>query len=160
AGDTTITVASSLDWHVGDTILLTGTVPGAQQDEEVTITSISHDGAGNTVVGIDEVLQYDHLAGRDDIHPYVSAEARTVTFTSETTTDFTRFGYMMFQVSADVTINYAAITHMGRTNKAVPIDDLQNFSQGSLAYEPGGGTNVSDRYALFICRAGGNDPSS
>jgi hypothetical protein len=70
---------------------------------------------------------------------------------------------MMFQVDPDVTINYAAITHMGRTNKAVPIDDVVNFYQfdaGDDGYVPGGGTNVSDRYALFICRAGDNDPSS
>src|SRR6516162_8487042 len=162
AGDSTLSFSTPIDWQVGDRILVTGTVPGAQQDEEVTITSIRRDGAGNTFVGIDQPLAYDHSAP-NSLQPYVADETRTVTFTSENTTDFTHFGYMMFQVDPDVTINYAAITHMGRTNKAVPIDDVVNFYQfdaGDDGYVPGGGTNVSDRYALFICRAGDNDPSS
>jgi hypothetical protein len=151
AGDTTITVASSLDWHVGDTILLTGTVPGAHEDEEATIVAITS-AAGNTILTLDQPLVYDHTTP-DGYSAYVADESRTVTFTSENTTDSTRFGYLMFQTNPDVTIQYAAITHMGRTDKAQLVDDVVNYNQDD-GYVPGGGTNIPDRYGLFICRTG------
>src|SRR6516165_3649239 len=58
AGDTGLWFSTPIDWRVGDRILITGTVPDAHQDEEVTITSIWRDGAGNTFVGIDQPLAY------------------------------------------------------------------------------------------------------
>jgi hypothetical protein len=155
AGDTTITVASSLNWHVGDTILLTGTVPGAHEDEEVKIAAITQVG-DKTILTLDRPLLYDHTAP-DGYSAYVADESRTVTFTSQNTTDSTRFGYMMWNVSADVTMQYAAITHMGRTDKSQLIDGVTNYDQDD-GYIPGGGTNVPDRYGLFICRVG-TDPS-
>jgi hypothetical protein len=56
-----------------------------------------------------------------------------------------------------VTINYAAFTHLGRTDKTRPIDDVTNFyKDGSTA--PGGGTNVRGRYAMHF-HHDGTDPT-
>src|SRR5262249_4655617 len=160
AGDTDLSFNTPLtNWQVGDTILLSGTVPGAHQDEEATIAWLYDDGGGVTSVGLDHPLAHDHLAGWDGLHPYVANEARTITFTSQNTTDFKRFGHVMQMDSADASINYAAFTHLGRTNKAVPIDDVINFLQGPNDYARGGGTNVRGRYALHFHRTG-PDPST
>jgi G8 domain len=160
AGDIRITVASSVDWHVGDRILITGIVPGAHQDEEATIVAITR-GNGYTTITLDHALQFDHVTGWPDLHPYVADESRTVTFTSENTTDSNRFGHLMFMHNPDVTINYSAIVHMGRTDKGMPIDDVVNFYQdgrGDGGFVPGGGTNVRGRYALHF-HENGTDPS-
>jgi hypothetical protein len=157
AGNTTIQLGSAVDWHVGDTILLTGSAPGAHQDEEAIITAI----AGNPLT-LDHPLAYSHLSSSSDLHPYVADEARTITFTSENTTDYTRFGHVMQMDSSDARVNYAAFTHLGRTDKARPIDDVVNFYQDGRGegggYVPGGGTNVRGRYALHFHRTG-TDPS-
>jgi hypothetical protein len=159
AGDTDLSFNTPLtNWQVGDKILLSGTVSGAHQDEEATIAWLYDAGGGVTSVGLDHPLAYDHLAGWDGLHPYVADEARTITFTSQNTTDFKRFGHVMQMDSNDARINYAAFTHLGRTNKAVPIDDVVNFLQGPNDYAPGGGTNIRGRYALHFHRTG-TDPS-
>jgi hypothetical protein len=157
AGSTTISLGTApLNWNVGDTLLVTGTVPGAHQDEEVVIVGISADKKTYT---IDRPLQYNHFAPTG-YSAYVANETRTVNFTSQNTTDSQRFGHMMFMMEPTIEIEYAAITHMGRTDKSRHIDDVINFHQNSYTV-PGGGTNVRGRYGLHIHRTGlnpANDP--
>jgi G8 domain len=163
AGDTVLRFNTPLtNWQVGDKILLTGTVAGAQQDEETIITSLYDAGSGVTVVGLDHPLAYNHATPAANLFPYVADEARTITFTSQNTTDTSRFGHIMQMDNPDARINYAAFTHLGRTDKGKPIDDVVNFYQDGRGPEgglvPGGGTNVRGRYALHFHRTGA-DPS-
>jgi hypothetical protein len=155
AGDRTLSISGQMDWHLGDTILLTGTSPDLPQVEQRTIVGISFS-ASATVVTLNQPLSYSHLAPAG-LDPYVADEARTITFTSQNTTDNTRFGHLMFMHNPDVTINYAAIVHMGRTDKSRLIDDVVNYDQDN-GEVPGGGTNVRGRYALHFHRTG-TDPS-
>jgi hypothetical protein len=55
AGDTTMTVISSTDWAVGDTLALAPSFSSSTQYETVTITAIS-----GTTITFTPALQYTH----------------------------------------------------------------------------------------------------
>jgi hypothetical protein len=161
AGATAIAANGTTNWQVGDRLLITGTSAFAHQDEEATIVSTYvqsgvKGGQSTRYFVLDHPLLYNHTAP-SGFYAYVADETRTVTFTSQNTTDSTRFGHTMFMENNDVTINYAAFVNLGRTDKTRPIDDVVNFyKDGTTA--PGGGTNIRGRYALHF-HHDGTDPT-
>jgi hypothetical protein len=137
AGSTSITLGSTpTGWKVGDTLLLPGTSPTADQDEQITIKAIS----GNTVT-LSSPLAYSHntVPGQN---VYVADEARNVVFQSQNTTDYERFGSIMFMHTDQEVVENADFLHLGRTNKSLPLG----------AKNPDGTTNVVGRYAVHFHR--------
>ncbi|MDB5391085.1 MAG: hypothetical protein JWM11_6731, partial [Planctomycetaceae bacterium] len=124
AGDTSVSAANPVPskWKVGDQIIITGAeaalpyyLGGAMnQDEEVTITSIS----GNTV-SFDHPLQYAHAGGAN----YVADVSHNVVFQSQEPNVVERRGHVMFMHDGDVQVDAAGFYGLGRTDKRRPIDD-------------------------------------
>lgn len=114
------------NWKVGDSIVLTGsyfqrltcTEPcTSSQDERVTISAIS-----GSAIDFTPALAYDHMRSRSDLHLHVANLTRNVIFRSESPSTPLR-GHVML-MDSDVDIRHAAFVDLGRTNKAVPLDDM------------------------------------
>lgn len=172
-------------WRVGDQLVVTGATSldpyapflpprveadgGFQpqistQDEVVTITAIN----GHSVT-IDRPLTYSHVppAGLTDamgnpVKIYVANLTRNVVYRSATPSDnvsnaaIHRQGHVMFMHSDRVAVSFAQFSDLGRTNKAIPTDDLQMHLQSTGVWTTGTGTNVRGRYALHFHRSGVN----
>jgi hypothetical protein len=137
AGSTTVTLAAPpTGWHVGDTLLFPGASPTAAQDEQIGIRAIN----GN-VVTLATPLAYSH-AGLAGEPVYVADEARNVVLQSQNTSDYERFGHVMFMHSDQEVVENAAFLHLGRTDKALPLG----------ATNPDGTKNIVGRYALHFHR--------
>lgn len=137
AGSGTITLASApTGWHAGDTLLFPGASPTANQDEQIGIQAIN----GN-VVTLARPLAYSHAspAGQP---VYVADEARNITIQSQNSSDYERFGHVMFMHTDQEVIENAALLNLGRTDKALPLG----------ATNPDGTKNVVGRYALHFHR--------
>jgi hypothetical protein len=149
AGSKIIILASApTGWHVGDTLLFPGASPTANQDEQIAIQAI----AGNLVT-LATPLAFSHAspAGQP---VYVADEARNVVFQSQNTSDYERFGHVMFMHSDQEVVENAAFLHLGRTDKALPFGTTN----------PDGTKNVVGRYAVHFHRdywptLSQNDPS-
>jgi len=165
AGDTTLTLAQAPSgWMPGDRLVLPDTrqlldtqtgsdfVP---QWETLTIASVN----GN-VVTLTKPLQFDHLGARDASGalrylPQVADLTRNIIFASEKPQG-TR-GYAVFTGNANVDIQYADFTDMGRTTIKA-LDNTTFNSSGGVAHI---GTNQDDRYALdFASLAGPTTPQA
>jgi len=137
AGSNTITLSSvPAGWSVSDTLLFPGTSPTANQDEQIAIAAIN----GNTVT-LASPLVYSHTAPAGD-SVYVADEHRNVVFQSQNTTDYERFGHIMFMHTDQETVQNAALLNLGRTDKSLPLG----------ATNPDGTKNVVGRYALHFHR--------
>lgn len=134
-----------LNWNVGDTLLLPGTNPLADEDELLTIEAIV--GSAVTVAPI----TYDHVPPDPALPVQLANLTRNIVIESEnTTTD--RRGHLMFMHQRDVTVSYAAVQDLGRTDKQVLADNPIIDASGNV--QPGTGTNPRGRYALHFHRNG------
>jgi uncharacterized repeat protein (TIGR01451 family) len=156
AGDTTLTLSAPVSgWQVGDRIVLpdtrelysatrpdTGTY--VSQSEMVQVVAISADGL---TVTLNQALQYSHLGARDTngvltFMPYVSNLTRNVVVRSANPLG-TR-GYTYFTQRADVDIEYAQFSGLGRT-RVDPLDSTTFDASGNLTHV---GTNQEGRYSV------------
>lgn len=156
-------------WQVGDQLVLGGTYydeSGSDSDntryhdEQLTITAIN----GNQIeftnndTGGDE-LRFDHLrpVGYDsyNLQLYVANTTRNVSFATVDgdTVPIAQRAHVMFMHNADVQVHNAGFYELGRTDKSIMIDDIDEQVDGS----PGFGTNVRGRYGLHFHRTGAND---
>lgn len=141
---TTLTLDSApVNWKAGDKIVLTGSyfrrvgTPTSSQDEKVTITNVS----GN-VIDFTPALVYDHVPPRPDpplplpLRLHVANLTRNFVFRSESAVKEMR-GHIML-VNGTVDLRHVALENLGRTDKAVPLDDfvvtLTNNSLGQPDY--------------------------
>ena len=158
-GDSSLTLTSAPSgWTVGDQLVITGTqINNPASDEIRTITAIS-----NSRVSLNAPLNLDHTAPKQDLNVYVANVTRNIEFSSENTAIQHR-GHMMF-MNADVNIQYARFTELGRTDKTRPLNDVRfDFtdpeSSGDDAPEAArvvalGGANVRGRYGVHFHQIG------
>lgn len=165
AGGTQITLSKvPTNWRVGDKVVLTATnfrnkiytgtvVDLGTFDEERTIRAIS----GNTVTV--DPLQFDHTTNRSSFTPYLANYTRNIVIESQKGAGaaIQQRGHVMFMHSGVVDVKYVAFDHLGRTNKALFINDATFDSFGNLT--PGTGTNQRGRYSVHIHRVGTNNYS-
>lgn len=59
SGADQLTLAKSVTWKVGDDVILTSTSRSPEENEQLTVTSVSSDGQ---TIGIKPVLKYKHIA--------------------------------------------------------------------------------------------------
>ena len=163
-GDSTLNLRTApVGWEVGDQLVVTGTKMNDPTSDEIrTIAGIS-----NNLVSLNAPLNLDHTAPRADLNVYVANVTRNIEFRSENTAIQHR-GHMMF-MNADVNIQNARFTELGRTDKTRPLNDLQfDFtdpeSNGDDAPEAAtvvglGGSNIRGRYGIHFHQIG-TEPGS
>ena len=174
-GDTSFRFASSpAGWRVGDRLVIHGSYlrertwmnpdasgqgfPTSNHEDEVrTITAIN-----GAIVSFTEPLIYEHAAPRPTLQVYVGNMTRNIVYYSENT-DYTsnaamhRHGHVMFMHVGTVNVAWARFQDLGRTNKAIWIDDVTVENADVVipgAKTMGTGTNVKGRYALHFHRCG------
>ena len=146
AGATSVTLSQvPADWQVGDQVVLTGTVEGADQDEVRDILAIN----GNTIQVA--ALAYDHTPPEASLNVHVANLTRNVVISSEAT-EIQRRGHTMFMHNRDVDVNYVAFNGLGRSDKLQVVNDAVVDANWDLV--PGTGTNVRARYAVHFHRNG------
>jgi Ca2+-binding RTX toxin-like protein len=133
-------------WKVGDSIVLTGTTAGADQNESRLITAIS----GNRIY-LNQPLTYSHIPQSASYQLHVANTTRNVSISSETSV-IERRGHVMFMHNDNVHIANAGFYKLGRTNKLVPINDAVVNSSWQL--QAGTGTNGRARYSVHFHRTG------
>ena len=133
-------------WRLGDEIVLAGTNGGTQQNEVRRIVAMY----GSTII-LDRPLSYNHLQVLPTLRIQVANLTRNVVIDSEATS-IDRYGHVMFMHNPDVSINFVAFNHLGRTDKSQPINDAVVDANWQL--EPGTGTNPRGRYAVHFHRTG------
>ncbi len=170
-------------WRVGDEIIVAGVhsrdisptpIPTADtpqapkittEDEIRIITAIS-----GTSITLDRPLTYDHIppASATDYEGkapriYVANTTRSIKYQSANTSyannaHIHRHGHVMFMHSDQVTVHFAEFRDLGRTNKAISIDDVlvEPISNQQVKFTPGTGTNVRGRYSLHFHKTGIN----
>ncbi|MEO0368231.1 MAG: G8 domain-containing protein [Pseudomonadota bacterium] len=158
-GDSALNInVNPVGWQVGDQLVITGTqINNPTSDEIRTITAIS-----NRRISLNSPLNLDHRAPSQDLNVYVANVTRNIEFRSESTS-IQRRGHMMF-MNADVNIQNARFTELGRTDKTRPLNDLRfdftdDESDGDDAPEAAtvvalGGSNVRGRYAIHFHQIG------
>jgi hypothetical protein len=145
-GDTTLVLAKlPTNWNVGDQLLLPGTSGDYNQDEIVTLRAMS--GSLVTVTP----LVCDHLVPAAGLSTYVADMTRNVEIESANPSDIAGRGHTMF-MSAATDLEGAAFCDLGRTNKAVPLNDPVFDSTGKLI--AGTGTNPRGRYSIHFHEVG------
>lgn len=152
AGDTTLTLATPVSgWRAGDTLVLPDTrqpYPGitGNQLEQLTVAGVSADGL---TIALSQALRYDHLGARDrngaiTFLPYVGDLARNVVVKSENPSG-TR-GYTMYTDRANVDIEYAQFSDLGRTTNNT-LDSTTYDANGNVTHV---GTNQIGRYPVHF----------
>ncbi|WP_299223600.1 T9SS type A sorting domain-containing protein [uncultured Aquimarina sp.] len=180
-GATSLNVKGAIDplWKVGDEIVIPGThfqigqlvlnpspgnfsrpiasaesIKNTFQDEKVTVTSIS----GNTI-SFAEPLQYYHRFIDPDMSFHVANLTRNVTISSANE-DIEDRAHAMFMKGSSVFIQGAKFYRMGRTNKRIPLDDLEpsaNLAQGARKRNNASIQNRRGRYAVHFHLNGYNE---
>lgn len=161
AGSTSLILDTApVNWKVGDQLVVAATlIDNPTSDDVVTISSIS----GNTI-NFNTSLVYDHKppSQASDLKVHVANLTRNIKISSEnTSTSAKRRGHLMFMHHLNVDMRYVELTHMGRTDKRIPLDDYSwNELQEDASYVPprGAYTNPRGRYSIHFHR-GGFDPS-
>jgi hypothetical protein len=188
AGVRTLTLATvPTGWRVGDEILIAGATsryidlvptptantsasPQITTEDEVRIVTAIN---GNSVT-LDRPLSYSHLppSGLSDaagipLRIYVANTTRSIRYQSanvdySNNSQIHRHGHVMFMHNDKVTVNFAEFRDLGRTNKAISIDDvlIEPVSNQQTKFTPGTGTNVRGRYSLHFHKAGINGQGS
>lgn len=134
------------DWQPGDEIVLAGThfkrgTPS--QDERLTITGIN-----GQVISIDPPLAHTHARASTEHNLHVAHLTRNVILRSESA-DIPLRGHVMLR-SGDVDIRHAALIDLGRTDKAIPLDELV-LNAMTQVFEPNPNPqNRRGRYALHF----------
>jgi len=125
-GATSLTAAGvPSKWKANDTVVLTGSYfrrVGASslssQDEKRTLNAA----VTGTAVSFTPALAYDHVRPRSDLRLHLANLTRNVVWRSESTSIPLRGHVMMMH--GDVDLRHVALVNLGRTNKAVPLDDM------------------------------------
>ena len=148
-GDTVLNLDSvPNNWNVGDRLVLTGTNPWRNEDEELAITAIS-----GTEVTVDRPLDYNHHTPDGyDFDVYVTNVNRNVVIMSERPELNDRRGHLMFMHSGNVDIDNLGSYGMGRTDKRNPANDSILDADGNRIEDTG--LNQRGRYSLHFHRAG------
>ncbi len=152
AGSTDLVIPTPTGWNVGDSLVLGGTTPTSNQDEQLTVLGISSLGNGLSDVKV-SALKYSHVAPNSNLNVYLTDTTRNVIFNSENTA-VDRRGHVMFMDMPTVNINYIAFDNLGRTDKSKPINDPVLDANGQLV--PGTGTNPRARYSVHFHLVGTN----
>jgi hypothetical protein len=139
--------AAPTNWKVGDSLVLTGNNPNANEDEQLTIQAIS----GSTVTV--SPLKFNHTKlPASDAKVYLANTTRNIVFKSQNTADKSRRGHVMFMHSAAVEVHNAAFLGLGRSDKAADPNNSKLDADGHLI--AGTGTNQQGRYAVHFHRTG------
>jgi hypothetical protein len=151
-GATQIVINAVLDWNVGDVLIVPGVIPGQNDIEFPTVSGISVSGQQTTVT-LSAALTKSHIPGLTGFEIPIANKSRSIVFKSEQSDPLqcARYGNVMVMHSSDARVSYAAFKHLGRTNKSIPIDDVNNFLQDGST-QPSSGSNVRGRYALHFHR--------
>ena len=159
-------------WAKGDTLVLPGVTRNGLGDEVVTIkrikrakkevllttpTRFEHIPVSHNKPGLALVIHVANLSRNIEIstskeHRETFAEHQ-VTKTRKNslpTTELIGRGHIMFMHSNQADMNYVSLTHMGRTNKLMAVDDSYVMDDGSFHV----GTNPRARYPVHFHRAG------
>ena len=134
-----------INWRVGDRLVLTGTHPIRNKDEELKILGIS----GNRVTV--DALRYHH-AGPTGHRGYVANVSRNVVVLSENPHDNDRRGHAMFMHSPKVHVRNAGFYGLGRSDKRNVVNDPVLDDDGHLI--EGTGLNPRGRYSVHFHRNG------
>ena len=152
-GDTTLQLAGvEPTWRVGDHLVLTGTNPDNNEDEELELLDTTYDALRDVTILSVRPLQFDHVPPADDLSVYIANLTRNVVVTSENPEDIGRRGHVMLMHSSKIQIHHATFLELGRTDKKIPINDPVLNDHGHLI--DGTGTNRRARYALHFHRTG------
>jgi hypothetical protein len=141
AGDRTLTLPDApTNWGPGDRVVVPGTNPEADEDEEAAIRRVE-----GTTVHLDRALDSDHLPAAPDLDTYVVHLDRNVRITSESA-DTKRRGHLMFMTPAN-TLRYVGMYDLGRTDKTRPFTDPIHGTPPEDATE---NPNMKARYACHF----------
>ena len=154
-------------WKKGDKLVVAGTNPNDYtSDEMITMDNIS----GNTVT-LSNTLAKDHkppvqLANLVDVH--ISNNSRNIIISSENsnvdalpgTDGYGKpRGHIMFMHNSDVEMKYVEMQNLGRTDKAIELDDWsvpedeQDRFDNTKPYPAGDGKNPRGRYSIHFHRS-------
>jgi hypothetical protein len=113
------------NWKANDNVVLTGSYfrrVGAgslsSQDERRMLAAAP----SGTSVSFTQALAYDHVRPRSDLRLHLANLTRNVRWSSESTSIPLRGHVMMMH--GDVDLRHVALINLGRTNKAVPLNDM------------------------------------
>lgn len=146
------------NWQPNDEIVLAGTyfrrgLPF--QDELRRIGSIT--GTSLTIAGADKSFDFDHLQvmalDETPMKFHVVNLTRNVIFRSQTTTHTYDRGHIML-ANPDSQLQWAALIDLGRTNKAIPLDDFTVGPTGIVQTPLAQVNNRRGRYSLHVHKAG------
>jgi hypothetical protein len=135
-----------VNWKKGDKLVLIGTDLQRNQDEQLTILSIS----GKEVRV--RPLVYDHMIPVSGLSVFVANVTRNVILESQTPKPVTSRGHVMFMHSPQATIENVAFYNLGRSDKLLPANDPKVDHREHLT--PGTGQNPRGRYAVHFHRTG------
>jgi hypothetical protein len=140
-GDRTLTLPDApTNWGPGDRVVVPGTNPEANEDEEAAVRSVE-----GATVHLDRALDFDHTPAAPDLDSYVVHLDRNVRFRSESS-ETKRRGHLMFMAPA-TTLRYAGMYDLGRTDKTQPFTDPIHGTPPEDAAEA---PNVKARYACHF----------
>jgi hypothetical protein len=140
-GDSSLSLPEApTDWGPGERLVVPGTNPEANEDEEVLVRRVD-----GTTVQLDRRLEYDHVPAAEDLDAYALALDRNVRFESESA-DTKRRGHLMFMAPGN-TLRYTGVYDLGRTDKTRPFTDPIHGVPPEDAEE---NPNVKARYALHF----------
>lgn len=150
--------SAPVGWAVGDQLILPATTPGDfTSDELVTIAGIN-----GTKVDLTAATTKPHQAPVEASHldVHVANLTRNIKLRSENTSVAAkRRGHLMFMHHLNVDMRYVELTHMGRTDKSIPLDDYTwPELEESPAFQPprGAYNNPRGRYSVHFHRGGFN----
>lgn len=134
------------NWNIGDKIVLAGTNPSSNEDEQITILGVD----GNTLTV--NPLAFSHLTPSSDLFVHVANLTRNIVVQSQNSTEIMKRGHVMFMHSPRVNVDYVSFVGLGRTDKTKPLNNVVLDSNGQLI--PGTGTNQVGRYSVHFHRTG------
>lgn len=133
AGATTLSLDKEpFDWRVGDRLVVPGTTPYANQDEQRTITALT-----GTTVTLSAPLAYTHAPSVAGLPLYVAHVTRDAVFESESMA-IPRRGHVMV-MHRNTSVVGGWFKDLGRTDKSIVVNPT---------------TNVRGRYPLHVHRTG------
>lgn len=152
------------DWNVGDDVVLTGSYfrrdepPTSSQDEQRTISGFITNG-----ISFSGGLSHDHERPTSAMDLHVANLTRNIVFRSDSTSLVRDRGHVMLR-NGDVAIHNTAFIGLGRTDKRIPLDDLDvtlepnstSPTSFSVAVPAGTPSNPRGRYSLHFHRNGAN----
>jgi hypothetical protein len=143
AGDETLSLPEApTNWASGDRLVVPGTNPEANEDEELLVESV--DGSD---VHLDRPLSHDHVPPADDLDAYVVHLDRNVRLTAENEA-IDRRGHLMF-TSRNVDLRWVGTYGLGRTEKTRPFTNPL-YGKPPEDVPP----NPRARYAIHFHRVG------